>query len=115
LTLIHDLENFLIKSAQAAYSRSVLSRFIQRVGEANLNKIIEEKVVNLLNRNRVRNIDAVFDASFIKAWRTRNPLDNQKGYFDIEARVSAHAESLLHSTAILYASNLKMPNLKKLR
>jgi len=67
--------------------RSVLSKFIQRVGEANLNKIIEEKVVNLLNRHHVRNIDAVFDASFIKAWSTRDPLDNQIGYSDMEARV----------------------------
>ena len=77
----------LIKPAQAAYPRSVLSRFIQRVGEANLNKIIEEKVVYLLNRHHVRNIDTVFDASFIKAWSTRDPLDNQKGYSDIEAKV----------------------------
>jgi hypothetical protein len=45
----------LIKPAEAAYPRSVLSRFIQRVGETNLNKIIEEKVVNLLNQHHVRN------------------------------------------------------------
>jgi hypothetical protein len=77
----------LIKPSEAAYPRSVLSRFIQRVGEVNLNKIIEEKVVNLLNRHHVRNVDAVFDASFIKAWSTRDPLDNQKGYSDMEARV----------------------------
>ena len=77
----------LIKPAEAAYPRSVLSRFIQRVGETNLNKIIEEKVVNLLNQHHVRNVDAVFDASFIKAWSTRDPLDNQKGYSDVEARV----------------------------
>ena len=32
-------------------------------------------------------IDSVFDASFIKAWSTRDPLDNQKGYSDMEARV----------------------------
>jgi transposase len=77
----------LIKPAEAAYPRSVLSRFIQRVSETNLNKIIEEKVVNLLNQHHVRNVDAVFDASFIKAWSTRDPLDNQKGYSDVEARV----------------------------
>jgi transposase len=77
----------LIKTGEAAYPRSVLSRFIQRVGEENLTRIIEEKVVNLLKRNHARDVDAVFDASFIKAWSTRHPLDNQKGYSDMEARV----------------------------
>jgi len=77
----------LIKKKEVAYPRSVLSRFIQSVGEENLNKIIEEKAVNLLKRHHARNVDAVFDASFIKAWSTRDPLDNQKGYSDIEARV----------------------------
>jgi transposase len=77
----------LIKTGEAAYPRSVLSRFIQRVGEENLTRIIEEKVVNLLKRNHTRDVDAVFDASFIKAWSTRHPLDNQKGYSDEEARV----------------------------
>jgi hypothetical protein len=77
----------LIKKREAAYPRSVLSRFIQRVGEENLNKIIEEKAINLLKRQHARNVDAVFDASFIKAWSTRDPLDNQTGYSDMEARV----------------------------
>ncbi len=77
----------LIKKKEAAYPRSVLSRFIRKVGEENLTTIIEEKVVNLLKRNHERDVDAVFDASFIKAWSTRHPLDNQKGYSDPEARV----------------------------
>jgi hypothetical protein len=76
-----------IKLGEASYPRSVLSRFIRRVGEENLARIIEKKVVNLLNRHHARNVDAVFDASFIKAWSTRDPLDNQKGYSDLEARV----------------------------
>ena len=77
----------LIKPGEAAYPRSVLSRFIQRVGEENLTRIIEEKVVRLLKQNGAACVDAVFDASFIKAWSTRDPLDNQKGYSDMEARV----------------------------
>ena len=77
----------LVRAGEAAYPRSVLSRFIQSVGEEKLTKIIEEKVVNFLNQHHVRNVDAVFDASFIKAWSTRDPLDNQKGYSDTEARV----------------------------
>jgi hypothetical protein len=77
----------LIKEDEKGYPRSVLSRFIRKVGEDNLTKIIEEKVVRLLKTNAGREVDAVLDASFIKAWSTRNPLDSQKGYSDGDARV----------------------------
>jgi hypothetical protein len=77
----------LIKTGEAGYPRSVLSRFIRKVGEDNLIRIIEEKVVRLLKRNDAKDVDAVLDAPFIKAWSTWHPLDNQKGYSDEEARV----------------------------
>ena len=77
----------LIKTGEAAYPRSVLSRFTRKVGEENLNKIIDEKVISLLKSNRAKEVDAVLDASFIKAWNTRDPADNQTGYSDAEARV----------------------------
>ena len=77
----------LIKPGEAGYPRSVLSRFIRRGGEDNLVRIIEKKVVNLLIENNATDVDAVFDASFIKAWSTRDPVDNQTGYSDREARV----------------------------
>ena len=77
----------LIKPGEAAYPRSVLSRFIRKVGADNLTEIIEEKVVKLLKRNDAKTVDAVLDASFIKAWSTRHPLDNKKGLSDGDARV----------------------------
>ena len=77
----------LIKTGEAGYPRSVLSRFIRKVGEDNLTRIIEEKVVMLMKRNDAKDVDAVLDASFIKAWSTRHPLDNQKGLSDDDARV----------------------------
>jgi hypothetical protein len=77
----------LIKPGEASYPRSVLSRFIRKVGEGNLTRIIEEKVVNLLKRHHARDVDAVFDASLIKAWSTCHPMDNQRGYSDEDARV----------------------------
>jgi hypothetical protein len=83
----------LIKPGEASYPRSVLSRFIRKVGENNLINIIEEKVVMLLERNRAKDVDSVFDASFIKAWSTRDPLDNMKGYSDVEARVGRAGRS----------------------
>jgi hypothetical protein len=77
----------LIKEDEKGYPRSVLSRFIRKVGEDNLTKIIEEKVVKLLKSNSAGEVDVVLDASFIKAWSTRHPLDNQKGFSDDDARV----------------------------
>ena len=38
----------LVKEDEKGYPRSVLSRFIRKVGEDNLTRIIEEKVVKLL-------------------------------------------------------------------
>jgi len=38
----------LIKKDEKGYTRSVLSRFIRKVGEDKLIKIIEEKVIKLL-------------------------------------------------------------------
>ncbi|MCJ7431482.1 transposase [Candidatus Bathyarchaeota archaeon] len=77
----------LNKTGEPAYPRSVLSRFIRKVGEDNLTKIIEEKVVKLLTSNDARIVDVVLDASFVKAWSTRHPLDNKKGFSDGDARV----------------------------
>jgi hypothetical protein len=51
-----------IRPGEAGYPRSILSRFIRRVGEDNLTRIIEEKVVSLLKRNDAEDVDAVLDA-----------------------------------------------------
>jgi transposase len=77
----------LIKPGEKGYPRSVLSRFIRKVGEDNITRIIEEKVVKLLKQNGAGDVDAVLDASFIRAWSTRDPLDNKKGFSDEDARV----------------------------
>ncbi len=77
----------LIKPGEKGYTRSVLSRFIRKVGETRLINIIEEKVIKLLKQNDAACVDSIFDASFIKAWSTRDPLDSQTGYSDKEARV----------------------------
>jgi hypothetical protein len=83
----------LLKPGEAAYSRSVLSRFTRKVGEGSINKIIDEKVVELLKVNGAHEVDVVLDASFIKAWSTRDPIDNQTGYSDKEARVGRTGRS----------------------
>ncbi len=77
----------LIKKDEGGYPRSVLSRFTHRVGAETLRLIIDEKVIMLLRRAGVDEVDAVLDASFLKAWSTRNPDDNQTGLSDPDARV----------------------------
>jgi len=100
----------LIKPNEAGYPRSVLSRFIHKVGENNLINIIEEKVVTLLERNKTKDVDSVFDASFIKAWSTRDRLNNQKGYSDMDARVGRAGRSF----ALGYKLHLSIDSLTML-
>jgi len=38
-------------------------------------------------RSSVRELDAVLDASFVKAWSIRYPDDSRAGFSDVEARV----------------------------
>jgi hypothetical protein len=83
----------LVKDGQKGYTRSVLSRFSKRVSEENLNKILDSKVAKLLREQRRSDVDVVMDASFIKAWSTRHPTDNQTGYSDADARVGRSGRS----------------------
>jgi len=80
----------LIEKGERGYPRSVLSRFTKLVGAERLSRIIDEKVVMLLRRNGVKEVDAVLDASFIKAWSIRDPRDNRRGFSDPDARVGRH-------------------------
>ena len=76
----------LIKNDERDYTRSVLSRFTVRVG-AEVLQLIIEKVVALLRRTGVGEVDAVLDAAFVKAWSIRNPNDARTGLSDTDARV----------------------------
>jgi len=80
----------LIKDGEKGYPRSVLSRFTKLVGAEQLRRIIDEKVIMLLRRNDVQEVDAVLDASFIKAWSIRHPRDNRRGFSDPDAMVGRH-------------------------
>jgi hypothetical protein len=77
----------LITDKERGYTRSVLSRFTRRVGAERLLLIIEEKVVWLLRRSGVTEVDAILDASFVKAWSTRHPDNSRTGFSDIDAKV----------------------------
>jgi hypothetical protein len=77
----------LIKEDERGYPRSVLSRFTHLVGAEALRLIIEEKVVKLLRRSGIEEVDAVLDACFVKAWSIRDPESNKVGLSDPDARV----------------------------
>jgi hypothetical protein len=70
-----------------------MSQFSKRVGQDNLNRIIDQKVIKLLKSQQSSEVDIVLDASFIKAWSTRHPTDNQIGYSDAQARVGRSGRS----------------------
>ena len=77
----------LIQRDERGYPRSVISRFTRRVGAERLQLIIEEKVVWLLSRSRVTEVDTLLDASFIKARSIRHPDDGRIGYSDADSMV----------------------------
>ncbi len=73
----------LIEESERSYPRSVLNRFSRRIGDERLRMIIDEKIVKLFKKNKAEMVNAVLDASFIKAWSIRDPRDSRKGYSDI--------------------------------
>jgi hypothetical protein len=77
----------LIKTGEKGYTRSVISRFTTRVGAERLQLIIDEKVIQLLRRARVEEVDVVLDPSSIKAWSIRRPDDGKVGFSDSDAKV----------------------------
>jgi hypothetical protein len=92
LTRILDIDHrirrlCLIKKDENGYPRSVISRFTRRVGAETLQLIIEEKVILLLRRSKVEEVDVLLDASFIKAWSIRHPDDGRTGFSDADAMV----------------------------
>jgi hypothetical protein len=92
LTRILDIDRrlrrlCLIRSNERGYTRSVISRFTKRVGAEMLQLIIEEKVVHLLRRSHVEEVDAVLDPSFVKAWSIRHPDNSRIGFSDSDAMV----------------------------
>jgi len=92
LARILDVDNrirrlCLVKRDENGYPRSVLSRFTHLVGAEALRLIIEEKVIMLLRRAGVAEVDAVLDACFVKAWSIRDRESNKVGLSDPDARV----------------------------
>ena len=70
-----------------------MSRFSKRVSQDNLNKIIDQKVIELLKSQQTQEVDVMLDASFIKAWSTHHSADNQIGYSDAQTRVGRSGRS----------------------
>ena len=77
----------LVKPDERGYPRSVLSRFTHLLGAEALRLIIEEKVILLLRKAKVEEVDAVLDPSFIKARSIRHPDDSRIGFSDSDAAV----------------------------
>jgi hypothetical protein len=94
----------LTKPSEAAYPRSVLSRFIRKVGEEELTRIIEEKVVKLLKQTDAKDVDTVFDASFIKCREYARPTRQKERLFPHESQGWTSRQNLRNrlQTSIIY-------------
>lgn len=75
-----------IERDEAAYSRSVLSRFAKRIGVDRLQQVIDRLLKGLKEGRAVRGRTAVMDATFIKAY-SRIDTAARIGFSDREARI----------------------------
>jgi hypothetical protein len=98
----------LIKLGEAGYPRSVLSRFIRKVGEDNLTRIIEEKVVKLLKRNDVKDVDAVLDASFKRPGAHDIHWTTRKAFLTVMQGLEEQAEPSGSATSFTWPSILRL-------
>lgn len=109
-----------IKPSEKGYLRSVLSRFIRKVGEDYLARIVEEKVVKLLKRNGAKEVDSVFNASFIKSLmhtpstgqpkrlfrrRRKSPASGQNVRFRLQASIGNRLQDYAALTCIIASAN----------
>jgi len=72
----------VIKDKERGYTRSVLSRFTQRVWAERIQLIIDEKVIWLLRGSGGQEVDVVLNARFVKARSIRHRDDGRAGFSD---------------------------------
>jgi len=54
-----------------------------------------EKVVKLLKKNKAEMVDAVLDASFIKAWSIRDSRDSRKATLTLKRGLEERVEHMV--------------------
>jgi hypothetical protein len=85
---ISDLDSYASSNKARKVTQEVCSAgLFAKLEKLASSELWRRRLSSSLKQNDAACVDSVFDASFIKAWSTRDPLDSQTGYLDKEARV----------------------------
>ncbi len=76
-----------IEEKEKPYHPSQLTRFRNKVGPERLTDIMNSLIKELLEGGIIKGETLALDATFIKAWSRRDPVDDSHGYSDPESRV----------------------------
>jgi IS5 family transposase len=76
-----------IEEREKPYHPSQMTRFRDRVGPERLEEIMNKLVIELVELGEIGGESVALDATFIKAWSKRDPVDDSRGYSDPESRV----------------------------
>jgi IS5 family transposase len=100
-----------IEEHEKPYHPHHLTRFRQRVVPERLERIMENRVGRLRNAGVIKGEIIVCDATFIKAYSKRDPMDDSGGYCDPDARVgrSGKTYKLGYKLHLAVDSALELP------
>ena len=76
-----------IEEHEKPYHPSQLTRFRYKVGPERLEDIMNSLLEELVEGGIIKGETRAMDATFIKAWSKRDPVDDSHGYSDPESRV----------------------------
>ena len=76
-----------IEEKEKPYHPSQLTRFRNKVGPERLTAIMNSLLEELVEGGIIKGETLALDATFIKAWSRRDPVDDSHGYSDPESRV----------------------------
>ena len=74
-----------IEEREKPYHPSQMTRFRNRVGPERLEEIMNKLVIELVEQGEITGEYVALDATFIKAWSKRDPVDDSHGYSDPES------------------------------
>jgi hypothetical protein len=86
--MVKHLRNICdIEPREKPYNPSQMTRFREKVGPERLENIIHSLVEELVVGGVIKGDSVSLDATFIKAWSKRDPVDDSHGFSDPESRV----------------------------
>ncbi len=84
-----------VRDGEKPCGRSTLASFRERVGPERLQRIMMCLVKQLEETSVLDGETVSLDATFIKAYSRRDPIDNSRGFSDVEARLRKQGRSVV--------------------